>query len=770
MEDPTPSASSEGNGADVPSNRGRRLLKIVVIAVLFALAASGGALTGLVLAYQRDLPLIQELEDYEPSVISQVFDDRGEVIAEFAVEKRVVIPYEGIPDHLRQAFVAKEDQRFWSHYGVDPFSILRAIWDSLWAGRIGAGGGASTITQQVSRMLFLTREFTLSRKLKEAILAFKIERAYTKEEILTFYCNLLHFGHGLYGVEAASEYYFGKTARDLALEEAALIVGLAPSPGNYSPFVNAEASLRERDRVIDRMAEEHYVTQEEAERARSVPLQLRRRGPRGNVAPYFVEEVRQYLEEKYGSTRIYRGGLRVHTTLNRDMQEVANVAIDRALRALDKRQGWRAIETNVLRDLEISIEEFRSDDWGEPFAPGQIVTGVVTDEGRNLAVRMGRFTASVDPESVAWTKLPLAELLEIGDVTEFEIKEVDSENETLKVALEQEPVAEGALLAIESRTGQIKAMVGGFDFDRSKFNRATQARRQPGSSFKAFAVGAAVEQGWTPTSLILDEPVRYIDPHIKEVYEPRNYDREYEGWVTMRRMLEASRNVPAVRLTQQIGPQKVADYARRLGLEGPIPPYLSITLGAAEATLQEMVSAYSAFANQGIRMRPYIVTKVSDRDGNVLEETFPKAASAIRADSAYIVANLLRGVVQRGTGVRAARLGRPLGGKTGTTNDYTDAWFLGFDPTLVTGTWIGFDQKLTLGERETGSRAALPPWLEFMEAAMKDKPIEDFPVPSNIVFIPVDKKTGYPTSADGSNALLEAFIAGSEPTGYYPGR
>ena len=310
---------------------------------------------------------------------------------------------------------------------------------------------------------------------------------------------------------------------------------------------------------------------------------------------------------------------------------------------------------------------------------------MVLEQGRKPVIRIGRFTAAVDPESASWTGKSLVDLFVAGDIGKFEVVELDPDALTMSVKLDQEPLAEGALLALESRTGQIKAMVGGFDFERSKFNRATQARRQPGSAFKPFAAGAAIEEGYTAASLILDEPVRYVDPHIAEAYEPKNYDMKYEGWVTLRRMIEASRNVPAVRLTQQLGPQKVADYARRLGLEGPIPPYLSITLGAAEATLLEMVSAYSAFANQGIRMQPYFVKKVTDRDGNVLEEAFPKAASAIRADSAYIVTNLLRGVVQRGTAAAASRLGRPLAGKTGTTNDYTDAWFIGYDPTLVAG-------------------------------------------------------------------------------------
>jgi penicillin-binding protein 1A len=768
MDPETKSRATEA--AEAPAHRGRMLLKIVVVSVLFVLAAVGGSLTGLVLAYQRDLPLIQELENYEPSVITQVLADDGQVIAEFAVEKRVVISYDEVPDHLKNAFVASEDNRFWTHHGFDPWGILRALWDNLVAGEIVSG--ASTITQQVSRMLFLTREETVSRKIKEAILAFKIERAYTKQEILTFYCNLLHFGHGLYGVEAAAEFYFGKKAHDLTLEEAATIVGIAPSPARYSPFVNPELALGRRDIVLRRMLEEGFLTGEEHERSRSSPLQLRRRGPSGNIAPYFVEEVRQYLERKYGATRIYRGGLRVETSLNRALQEAANRAVDDGLRDLDKRQGWRPIELNLLRDTELSIAEYSADDWIEPFTLGQVLTGVVAEQGRKPLIRIGRFTASVDPESASWTGKSLSDLLAVGDVTQFEIAALDSDAATMVVKLDQAPAAEGALLALESRTGQVKAMVGGYDFEKSKFNRATQARRQPGSAFKPFAAGAAIERGYTATSLILDEPVRYVDPHIQEAYEPKNYDLNYEGWVTLRHTIEASRNVPAVRLTQQLGPEKVADYARRLGLQGPIPPYLSITLGAAEATLLEMVSAYSAFANQGIRMQPYFVLKVTDRDGNVLEEAFPKAASAIRADSAYIVTNILRGVVQRGTGAAAARLGRPLAGKTGTTNDYTDAWFIGFDPTLVAGTWFGFDQKIPLGDRETGTRTALGPWIAFMSEALRDKPIEDFPIPSNIVFVPVDKSTGYPASGasiPGSNVILEAFIAGTEPTGY-PGQ
>ncbi len=601
-------------------------------------------------------------------------------------------------------------------------------------------------------------------------MSFQIEKSYTKEEILNFYANHIYLGHGLHGWEAAAQYYFDKHAKDLLLEKAALIAGLPSSPARYSPYVNSKASLERRTYALRRMLEEDFITEDEFERADQTPLKLRRRGTAATLAPFFVEEVRRYLQKTYGSQRIYSGGLRVYTTLNESMQLVAEKAMDNALRELDKRQGFRPIDLNIHEDTEGSIAEYRADDWENPFKEGQVVTGIVSrlgDKGQ-VDVKIGRYTATLDKEDIEWTKAGSPEdILKVADVTHFRIEKIDSENQILDVTLEQEPLVEGAFLALDIRSGQIKAMVGGFDFERSEFNRATQAMRQPGSAFKPFAYAAAIDSGYTPTSLILDAPIRYEDPNADEkIYEPSNYDGKYEGWVTLRRALEASRNIPAVRLTEQIGPERVAEMARRLGLEGPLPPYLSLPLGSAEATLLEMVSAYSSFPNQGIRMRPFFVRKVTDRDENLLEETHPKAASAIRADTAYIITNLMKGVIRRGTGVRAARLGRPLGGKTGTTNDYTDAWFIGFDPRLAAGVWVGFDQKQTLGESEVGARAALPAWIEFMEQVLADRPVEDFPIPSNIVFVPVDKHTGYPAHSSSPDVIMEAFIAGTEPTGY----
>ena len=768
--DAPPDPETSKTGAPPPptqaSNRGARLIRGLVLLILFVLSVAGGSLTGLLIAYQSDLPEISTLEDYRPSIISEIYSDEGNVIAEFAVERRVVIPFQDIPQHLKHALVATEDQHFYSHPGIDPSGIARAAILNLMEGRVGQGG--STITQQLSKLLFLTPDRTYERKIKEAILAFQIEKNYTKEEILTLYCNQVLLGHGVYGVEAGAQFYFGKSARELSLEEAALIAGLPGRPADFSPFANPDRALTRRNHVLNRMHEEGFILREVRDELQKRPIQLRRRTSEDAFASYFVEEVRQYLEQKYGSQRIYRGGLRIHTTLNERAQRVAEEAIDQALRDLDKRQGFRNIAFNVHDDTEGAIQDFAADDWGNPLEVGHMVSGVVTAvDDQQAIVRIDNYTATLTRESIEWTRAtrPNA-IMKVGDVTQFRIDAIDPPSETVQVTLEQVPIVEGAFLALETRTGQVKAMVGGFDFARSKFNRAVQARRQPGSAFKPFAYAAAIDAGFTATSLILDAPVQYKDPTTEEIYEPSNYDETYEGWITLRHALEASRNVPVVRLTEQIGPEKAAEMGRRLGLAGPLPPYLSLPLGSAEASLIEMVSAYSTFPNQGIRMTPYLVTKVTDRDGNLLEETRPKAAGAIRADTAYIVTHLLQGVVQRGTGVRASALGRPLGGKTGTTNDYTDAWFVGFDPTMAAGSWIGFDQKRSLGDREIGSRAALPPWIKFMEEAREEPPTEDFAVPSNIVFVPVDRHTGYPSHGSGRDVILEAFISGTEPAGY----
>ena len=753
-----------GAGGWHAPRRGQRLIRQLLFVAVFVLAAAGGSLTGLLLAYQSDLPQISQLENFKPNIITQLFSDEGKVFAEFAVEKRVVAKFEDIPPQLVHAIIATEDQNFLKHPGIDLRGLLRAAYVNLVHGR---REGASTITQQLSRLLFLTQDFTFERKIKEAILAFQIEKNYTKQEILTLYFNQIMMGP-VYGVESASQYYFGKRAKDLELGEAALIAANAKHPSRFNPVVHPKAALERRNHVLRRMLEEGLVTKDEYDAAKATPIKLRPRTRDQSIAPYFAEEVRRYLEDRYGSSAIYEQGLRVYTTLDEAMQRAAVKAVDQNLRDLDKRHGFRKIALNVLRDTKGAIADYQALDWLEPYHDGQIVTGVVTRvSAKEAQVRVGRFTAALGAKEIAWTRRDnVASVLAAGDVTQFRIDAVDAEKVTLRVMLDQEPEVEGSFLAIDVKSGQIKAMVGGLDFNRSKFNRATQAYRQTGSAFKPFVYAAAFDKGMTPNTLLLDAPVSYTDASTGQIYSPSNYDSTFEGWVTMRHALEKSRNVPSVRLGEQIGPAAVIDMARRLGLSGQLPPYLSLPLGVSEASLLEMVSAYSAFANQGIRMKPYFIQKVTDRDGNLLEENHPEAASVIRADTAYVMTHVLRGVVQRGTATRAARLGRPIAGKTGTTNDFTDAWFIGFDPTLVAGTWVGFDQKKSMRRGEDGAHAALPAWISFMEEVLKDRPAEDFPIPANIVFIPVDRHTGYPVHGGGAETLLEAFISGTEPTGY----
>ena len=761
---------------------GRQFARILVVVLLFAATAVAGGLLGLLTAYQSDIPLIEQLEAYEGTATTFVYDRHGVEIGQFAVERRTEVEYEDLPQHLRDAFVAAEDQRFWRHFGFDPFGIARAIWDNYQAGRIVSG--ASTITQQVARDLFLNREETLERKIKEAITAFRIERAYRKEEILTFYANQVHLGYNNEGIAAAAQFYLDKEVSELSVGEAAMLVGIAPNPSRWNPFRSLEAASRRRDIVLGRMVAEGFVSSEEAAEAQAAPIRLRSRG-RDQFAPHFLEMVRGYLRDRYGDSRTYRGGLRVYTTLDSRMQRVAGDSVELALRAHDKRRGFRGFAMNVV-DEGLSPDDFEDDSWNAPLAVGSVVRGVVTAAGPEPEIRIGEYRARVDPDSLPWTFRTAERLFRVGDVGEFRILASDAARgaasgeadpqaapgrldpeRPLLVGLEQEPQAEGSFLALDIGTGAIRAVVGGFDFERSEFNRATQARRQPGSSFKPFAYGAALATGrLAPTSLLLDEPFTWIDPVSDEPYEPHNYDEEHLGWITLRRAFEGSRNVPAVRMVHDIGPENVVSLARRLGIRGEMLPVLSLTLGSADVTLLEMVSAYSAFPNQGVRMTPFFVSRITDRDGRELERFYPETASVIPADLAYVITHLLEGVVARGTAVGARRLGRPVAGKTGTTNEFTDAWFLGFDPEIAAGVWVGHDDNETLGNRESGARVALPAWVRFMETGRADPPRGGFRAPPTVALVPVDLESGQP-SGDGPNTILEAFLPGTEPvTGY----
>jgi len=752
-----------------------RVARSAGLIILFLAAAILGIVSGVLFAYAGDLPGISALDDYAPSTISRVYGARGEIVGEFAIQRREVIPYEAIPPKLRQAILAAEDSEFEQHFGLSIPRIIVTLVKDIMERR--KAGGASTLTQQLTRKLFLTDEKTWERKIKEAILAIQIEKRYTKREIFTFYCNQMYFGHGVYGVEAASRLYFGKSAKDLSLEEAALIAGILQGNVRQSPYVNRDAAVRRRNYTLTRMAEVGYITAAEAEAARKKPIVVRDDPPSQtySVAPYFLEEVRKELESRYGAKQLYENGLSVQTALDLNLQEAANKALDEGLRRVDKRRGFRKPRRNVVQEGH-AIDTLRQPRWDRPMHAGDVVPAVVTTvDATSIQTRVGNMRVTIDRKGFAWTgRTSPAQLVTRGDLVEVRLSApkgaadipafVNEQGTSATGTLEQTPAVEGGAIAIDNRTGQIKAMVGGFSFDRSKFNRATQAYRQVGSGFKPIVYTAAIDRGYTPVTILMDTPTSFNGGVGQPPYAPMNYDRQFEGPVTLRHALEQSRNVPAVRVMEQLGPTQVIAYARRLGLESPLPPYLAVALGAAEATLLEITSAYSVFPNQGVRMRPYTILKVTDRAANVLEENRPEPRDAIRADTAYVMTNLLRGVVQRGTGAKAASLKWPIGGKTGTTDDYTDAWFIGFDPDITIGVWIGYDQKRTMGPGGTGSDTALPIWMEIMKAWIgKRTEAPTFEAPGNIIFMSVDRYSGGAALEGIPGAITEAFISGTQP-------
>jgi penicillin-binding protein 1A len=735
------------------------------LVAVFLLVAAAGALSGVVFAYAGDLPQISALDEYAPSTITRVLAADGQTLGEFATERRVVIDYDDIAPTLRQAIMATEDAGFDRHFGLSIPRIISALIVDIMERRMAQG--ASTLTQQLARNLFLTPDKSFERKVKELILTIQIEKRYTKREIFTLYCNQIFLGHGAYGVEAASRIYFNKRARDLNLEESALIAGIIQRPARQSPYVDTTAAMRRRNYALQRLADEGYVGQADADAAKKRPIQLAGQLSNDSVAPYFLEEVRKYLESRYGSKPLYESGLTVQTSLDLELQRAANDAIDRGLRAIDKRRGYRTPVTNVI-DGKTTVESFQHERWRRPMVSGHVVPAVVVSaEASTIRTRAGSLAVTIGRTGYQWTRRPPAQLVKAGDLIETRLEQVNLENLSATGSLEQVPLVEGALLALDNQTGQVRAMVGGFSFERSKFNRAVQAFRQVGSAFKPFVYTAAIDRGYTPASTIVDAPVSFPASPGQPPYAPQNYDLMFEGQITLRRAIEQSRNVPAVVLMDRLGPAQVITYAKRFGLEAPIPPYLSVALGAAEGTLLEMTSAYSVFPNRGVRMRPYEILKVSDRDGNLLEENRPEAHDAIRADTAFVMTNLLRGVIQHGTAGQAAALDWPLGGKTGTTNDYTDAWFIGFDPTMTVGVWVGYDEKKALGPAETGSVAALPIWMDFMRRYIElrgdREAMPEFQAPGNIVFVAVDRTTGSPATSDVSSAITEAFISGTQP-------
>ena len=769
----------------VQSRRRRRILRRVLIslAVLMLLGMAGAGTAGYV-AYRdlaTDLPDVSALEQYQPSLVTEVYDRHEQLIAEFFVEKRRLVHLTEIPMHVRHATIAAEDSRFYSHGGVDYIGIGRAIWVNLRAGTTREG--ASTITQQVARNLFLTRERTLRRKIREAILARRIEQRYDKDRILQIYLNQIFYGHNTYGIEAAAQLYCGKSVADLSLADGAMIAGLPPAPNTYSPLRNPQRSLRRRAHVLRRMLDEGYLAPEEVAAAGEEPLCSPGERPhvthRVNKAPYFVEHVRQHLEDAYGPTALYRGGFTVHTTLDLRLQQAAQRAIQDGLLTVDKRTrrgAWQRPSRSVVLTSEAArntalIEAITMTHGAAPTVhDGDLLAGVVLEvqaDSATVAIRKSR--GVIRPAGIDWIRSIVDEpgkfggdftqLLRRGDVVRVRVTQTDPEGLSHALMLEQDPAVQGALLAMETSSNHVLAMIGGYDFDSSQFNRALRAVRQPGSAFKPVIYAAAIEAGMNPTSQVSDDPIEREIPGA-DTWRPENYDEEFLGPVSLRLALTKSRNLATIYVLEKIGVDAACAYARRLGVRRELPCVLSLALGAAEMTLLDVTTLYGVFANQGIHTEPVFITRIVDRYGTVKEAHMLTAQRVMSPEVAYTVTSMLESVVQYGTGRRVRALNRPTAGKTGTTNDFHDAWFIGYTPEIVAGVWVGFDNQVSLGKRETGGRVAAPVWLAFMQEALQGQPLTDFPIPPGIRFVRQDirEETGAITRTPEGNPYFEVFI------------
>ncbi len=703
---------------------GRKLVGKVLFGLLMVFSATLGAGAGLLLVYSTDLPQVEQLERYRPSSVTELYDGQGRVIGTFALQRRVIATYDDYPQVLRDALVSIEDKDFYKHSGINLWRIVGAAYrDIQSAGKVQ---GASTLTMQLARNLFLSPDRSYYRKVQEAMLAIQVERRFTKPQIFTLYANQIFLGHGAYGYEAASEYYFSKPAKQLKVEEAALLAGLPKAPQYYSPINHIDRAIKRRNLVLNSMLEDGKITAAQAAEAKAKPILLNLQKDPNTLAPYYVEEIRRYLEAKYGSDQVHEGGLRVYTSLDMDLQKAARQALLEGLAAYERRHGWRGQLANVMA-LGQKLDKYMDPDWDEDPEVNGYVHALVTEVAANAAqIRFGSRAAVLGQSDVAWTKFKLPDLFTAGDIVYVKVLSLDAGGKA-HVGLEQDSGAEGAIIAIDNATGEIKAMVGGRDFNLSKFNRATQALRQAGSSFKPYVYTAVMDQGGSPDETILDAPVTFQT--ASGPYSPHNYDQKFEGAITLRRALAQSRNIPALKLADRVGIRTVIEYAHRFGVTSNLPAYLPVALGSAEITLIEQTSAFSVFPNDGVRIAPRYITKVTDYEGRVLEEDFPDIKDVVSARTARIMTSMLREVVLHGTAAAAARMPFPLAGKTGTTNDFTDAWFVGFSPTLSCGVWIGYDEKKSLGAKETGARAALPIWMQFMNVALAGKDAGEFPGP-----------------------------------------
>ncbi|MEO1198451.1 MAG: penicillin-binding protein 1A [Pseudomonadota bacterium] len=766
---------------------------------------AGSAVAGyLIWKISDDLPDYAVLQDYEPPVMTRFHAADGSLIGEYARERRLYLPIQAIPDRLLHAYLSAEDKNFYSHFGIDPVGITRAVTVMIQSGgRISQGG--STITQQVAKNFLLTNDRTFERKLKEALLALRIERAFTKDQILELYLNEIFLGLGAYGVAGAALEYFDKSVHELTIEEAAYLAALPKAPNNYHPFRQTERAMERRNWVIDRMLDNGFISVAEAEEAKAKPLQVtpRARGSQLIASDYFAEEVRREMLQRFGEDGLYGGGLSVRTTLDPEMQVLARRALVDGLVEYDRRQGWRG----PLATVDISS------DWGE--AVGEIdalndiepwvmaVVLSVTDEAAEIGLRprrlaSGRFakarkTATIPLEALNWARWAegdqrgreirsATQVLTPGDVVYVSPYQQDGEDWTYE--LQQVPEIGGALVAMDPFTGRVLALVGGFSFDNSQFNRATQAMRQPGSSFKPLVYSVALDNGYSPSSVVLDAPLEIRSGN--EIWRPSNYSNEFYGPSTLRTGIERSRNVMTVRLAQDVGMPLIVQYSKLFGIYDELLPYLPMSLGAGETTVLRMTTAYAILANGGRQIQPTLIDRIQDRYGDTIfkhdaricencntagwqdqdePEIIDERNYVLDPYTAYQMTSMLEGVVLRGTARRVSELGIPLAGKTGTTNDERDAWFVGYSPDLAVGVFVGFDDPAPMGRGMTGGRLAAPIFKAFMGEAIGDQPPIPFRVPPGIQLIRVDPSTGLRSNAQ--NAILEAFKPGQEPPTTY---
>jgi penicillin-binding protein 1A len=740
VKDPAP-------GEPIVAHRAAFLMLLLGAAVL-------GVMASLVMVYTVTIPQMAELERYRPDTTTELYDIHGKVFGSFALERRIVVPYSEFPPVLRQAIFSIEDKNFETNGGVNVIRVIGAAYADLHSDK--RAQGASTITMQLTRNLFLSTEKTYGRKLQEIFLALQIERHFTKQQIFTLYANQIYLGRGTYGFEAGSEYYFSKHTRDLTLPEAALLAALPKGPEEFSPVRHPDRALKRRNLVLQEMLQDHKITQQQAAIATASPLGLHLERPANTEAPYFVEEVRRQLEREYGVDEVHGAGLRVYTTLDLDLQRAAEKSVLDNVATYERRRGWKGNLENVLREGS-NLASYKHPDWANPIAAGAYFHALVTEiSPTKMTVRIGNQNVTMTYPDWAWTTETRAtDLAKEGDVVYVKVTSAGP-SDPLHVILEQDSGAQASLMAMDNANGEVLAMVGGRDFALSQFNRATQAERQVGSSFKPYVYTAAMEAGMKPYDTVLDTPTTFFT--VSGPYTPHDYERSnWSGSMTLIDAFAQSRNIPALRIADKIGIRKVIEVAHRFGVTSDIPAFLPVAIGSADLTLAEQVSSYSVFPNDGIRITPHYIRKVSASDGLPLQERAPQVREVISVDIAREMMMLLQAVVQHGTAAAASQMNHAFGGKTGTTNDYTDAWFIGFSPSITAGTWIGFDDRRSLGEKETGARAALPIWMDFMKVAVADRPNEQFSRANapkkklEVAITPPDETVTPPAAAESSD-------------------